>query len=46
MLLYETNLKGPSKYEFEIIVHDLALVYLDGQYQETLVRVKMSKKIA
>jgi hypothetical protein len=43
MVLYETTLKGPFKYEFDIIVHDLALVYLDEKYQETLVREKMEK---
>lgn len=37
-VLYETTLKGPKNYDFDTIIHDIALVYIDGQYNQTVYR--------
>lgn len=30
LVLYETTIKGPFEYVYQIVVHDVAFVYLDG----------------
>lgn len=30
LVLYELAIKGPSEYVYKLIVHDIALVYVDG----------------
>lgn len=38
IVLYETSLKGPKNYTFWVVVHDMALVYLDDQYKGSIQR--------
>lgn len=42
LVLYETSLSGPKSYTFEVIIHDIAFVYVNGQYNQTIVRKKGS----
>ena len=43
IVVYETTIKGPNSYVFEVIVHDIALIYLDGVYLNTILRKKKQK---
>jgi len=40
LVLYELTIKGPSEYAYKLIVHDVALVYVDGQFIQTLIRTR------
>ena len=45
MVLYETIIKGPEKYLFELQVHDFALVYIDDKFFISFNRSADSKRM-
>ncbi len=40
LVIYETTLPTPKEYQLSLIVHDFALIYVDGKLQGTILRDK------